>query len=67
MAWIWFGITTNNDEIAYLRKRKLVEGRKNALYFAKRVAGATGQKAVYTRIKGFDDEYYKDLILWVTQ
>ena len=53
----------NNDEIAYLRKRKLVEGRKNALYFAKSVAGATGQKAEYTRIKGFDDEYYKDLIL----
>ena len=53
----------NNDEIAYLRKRKLVEGRKNALYFAKGVARATGQKAEYTRIKGFDDEYYKDLIL----
>ena len=53
----------SNDEIAYLRKRKLVEGRKNALYFAKSVAGATGQKAKYTRIKGFDDEYYKDLIL----
>ncbi len=53
----------NNDEIAYLRKRKLVEGRKNALYFAKSMAGATGQKAEYTRIKGFDDEYYKDLIL----
>ena len=53
----------NNDEIAYLRKRKLVEGRKNALYFAKSVAGAIGQKAEYTRIKGFDDKYYKDLIL----
>lgn len=53
----------NNDEIAYLRKRKLVEGRKNALYIAKSVAGTTGQKAEYTRIKGFDDEYYKDLIL----
>ena len=53
----------SNEEIDYLRKRKLVEGRKNALYFAKSVAGATGQKAEYTRNKGFDDEYYKDLIL----
>lgn len=53
----------SNEEIGYLRKRKLVEGRKNALYFAKSVAGATGQKAEYTRNKGFDDEYYKDLIL----
>lgn len=53
----------SDDEIAYLRKRKLIEGRKNALYFAKSVAKATGQKAEYTRNKGFDDNYYKDLIL----
>lgn len=53
----------SDDEIAYLRKRKLIEGRKNALYFAKRVAKTTGQKAEYTRNKGFDDNYYKDLIL----
>ena len=55
--------TLNDDEIVYLRKRKLVEGRKNALYFAKSVAKATGQEAEYTRKKGFDDDYYKDLIL----
>lgn len=53
----------SDDEISYLRKRKLVEGRKNALYIAKGVAKATGQKAEYTRNKGFDDGYYKDLIL----
>ena len=53
----------SEDEIAYLRKRKLVEGRKSSLYFAKSVAKATGQKAEYTRNKGFDDNYYKDLIL----
>lgn len=52
-----------DDEIAYLRKRKLVEGRKNALYFAKSVAKATGQEAKYTNDKGFDDNYYKDLII----
>lgn len=50
-------------EISYLRRRKLVEGRKSALYIAKNVAKATGQKAEYTRNKGFDDNYYKDLIL----
>ena len=53
----------SNDEIAYLRKQKLVEGRKNALYFAKSIAKATGLKAEYTRNKGFDDNYYKDLII----
>ena len=52
-----------DDEISYLRKRKLVEGRKTSLYIAKGVAKATGQKAEYTRNKGFDDNYYKDLIL----
>ena len=34
--------------IAYLRKRNLVEGRKNTLYFAKSVAKATGQEAKVT-------------------
>ena len=53
----------SDDEIAYLRRRKLVEGRKNALYFAKSVAKATGQEAKYTNDKGFDDNYYKDLII----
>jgi ATP-dependent DNA helicase RecG len=53
----------SDDEISYLRKRKLVEGRKSSLYIAKNVAKATGQKAEYTRNKGFDDNYYKDLIL----
>ena len=53
----------SDDEISYLRKRKLVEGRKSSLYIAKGVAKATDQKAEYTRNKGFDDNYYKDLIL----
>ncbi len=50
-------------EISYLRKRRLIEGRKNALYFAKSVAKAIGQEAKYTKDKGFDDNYYKDLII----
>lgn len=49
-------------EIAYLRRRKLVEGRKNALYIAKTVASNIGKKADYTRNKGLDDKYYKDLL-----
>ena len=49
-------------EIAYLRRRKLVEGRKNALYVAKTVASNIGKKADYTKNKGLDDKYYKDLL-----
>ena len=53
----------SEKEIAYLRKKKLVEGRKNALYFAKSIAANINQKAEYTRNKGMDDNYYKDLII----
>lgn len=49
-------------EIAYLRKRKLVEGRKNALYIAKTIANNIGKKADYTKNKGLDDKYYKELL-----
>ena len=49
-------------EIAYLRKRKLVEGRKTALYIAKTVARNIGKKADYTKNKGLDDKYYRDLL-----
>lgn len=52
-----------DNEIAYLRKRKLVEGRKSSLYFAKSIARATNQEAEYTVMKGFDDQYYRDLIV----
>ena len=53
----------SDDEIAYLRKRKLVEGRKSSLYFAKSVARAINQEVEYTVMKGFDDQYYRDLIV----
>ncbi len=49
-------------EIAYLRKRRLVEGRKNALYIAKTIANNIGKKADYTKNKGLDDKYYKELL-----
>lgn len=52
-----------DDEVAYLRKHKLVEGRKNALMVSKEIAQLTGQKIEYSLNKGFDDQYYRDLIL----
>ena len=51
------------DEIKYLRKNGLVEGRKNALTISKPLAQKVGQAASYTLNKGFDDDYYKDLIV----
>jgi ATP-dependent DNA helicase RecG len=50
-------------EIAYLRKRKLVEGRKEHLHLSKTVANNIGKKAEYTRKKGLDDDFYRKLLL----
>lgn len=52
-----------DEEIAYLRKHKLVEGKKNALYIAKTIAGKMGKKAVYTRNKGLDENFYMEMII----
>ena len=35
----------------------------NALYIAKTIAGKIGKKADYTKNKGLDDKYYKDLLV----
>ena len=53
----------SNEEIAYLRKHKLVEGKKNALYITKAIAGIIGKKAEYTRNKGLDENFYMEMIL----
>lgn len=52
-----------DEEISYLRKKKLIEGRKPNLFIAKPVAQQLGQKIVYSNNKGFEDSYYCDLIL----
>lgn len=52
-----------DEEIAYLRKHKLVEGKKNALYIAKAIAGKLGKKAEYTRNKGLDENFYMEMIV----
>ena len=52
-----------DDGMDLLRRKKLVEGRKNALFISSNVAKITKQKAQYSKNKGLDDEYYKSLIL----
>lgn len=53
-------ITT--EEERHLRQRQLIEGKKPNFFIALSVAQTTGQKAAYTKNKGFDDAYYQDLI-----
>lgn len=50
-------------ELEHLRKRKLVEGRKPNVFFSLGVAQKIKRKAEYTKNKGFDRQYYLDLIL----
>lgn len=54
------------EEIAYLRKKKFVEGRKNNLFLSSKIATTSqhvGLKSSYIKNKSFDDEYFKKLIL----
>lgn len=53
----------SKEDVAQLRKDKLIEGRLPNIYVSSGVAQATGQKVEYTRNKAFDKQYYKDLIL----
>lgn len=51
------------EGLELLRRKKLVEGRKSALFISSSVAKITKQKAQYSKNKGLDDDYYKQLIL----
>jgi ATP-dependent DNA helicase RecG len=56
------GQRLNSDEEKMLKHRKLIEGRKPHFHIAKTVAQQTGQKASYSKTKGFEKQYYLDLI-----
>ncbi|OBS08178.1 RNA-binding domain-containing protein [Acidihalobacter prosperus] len=55
------------DAAKRLRAVKLVEGRYPNLIVAGRVAAATGEKARHIRNRGFDSQYYRDLIVALVQ
>jgi ATP-dependent DNA helicase RecG len=52
----------DESEEKLLRAKALVEGRKPNFYIAKTVAQKTGQKAVYSKNRAFDKQYYLDLV-----
>jgi len=51
------------QETLILRKLGVVEGKAPNLFISSKVAKIVGEKAQYIKNKGFDDEYYKDLII----
>lgn len=50
-----------------LKAANLVEGRYPNLVVAAAIAAATGQKAQHIRDRGFDNAYYRDLILKIVR
>ena len=51
------------DEAKRLRAAKLVEGRYPNLMVAGKVSAVAGQKAQHIRNRGFDSQYYRDMIV----
>lgn len=57
------GNTLSKEAVQHLRKHKLVEGRVNNLYLSADVAQSISEEAQYIKNKGFDDQYYRDMII----
>ena len=57
------GKDLKKEALAHLRKYHLVEGRAGNLYIAAPLAKSDDEKAEYIKKKGFDNQYYQDMIL----
>lgn len=57
------GKPLTKDALKKLRNQKLVEGRSPNVIISRKVAGITHQETEYTDLSGFDDQWYRDLIL----
>ncbi len=57
------GLPLEKGDANRLRALKLVEGRLGSLYLSASVAKSIEDEAGYIKNKGFDDQYYKDLIV----
>jgi len=53
----------NVFEEKYLKSKKLIEGRKPNYFIGIKISQKIGQKADYSKNKGFDNNYYLDLIV----
>lgn len=56
-------IKISEPEFKSLKEKGLIEGRRPNIFVSASVAAATDKKADYVLKSGFDDAYYKDLIV----
>jgi len=57
------GEQITKENIKFLRKLGVVEGKVPNIYVSAKIAKIVGEKAKYIQNKAFDDEYYKNLII----
>ena len=57
------GLSVDKEDVDRLRSQKLVEGRMTSLYLSASAAKSIDESTTYIKNKGFDDKYYKDLIV----
>ncbi len=60
---VQIGKPLTDFEISHLRKKHLVEGRKNALVLSKPLAQAAGKRIEYSKHKGLTDKACESLVL----
>lgn len=52
-----------NEQVKFLRKLNIIEGRIPNIYLSAEVAISLNKKEQYVKNKGFDDAFYKELII----
>ncbi len=57
------GQAISEDEAEALRKKSLIEGRKNSYMIGANIAKHTEQQAEYMQMRGLDDMHYQSLII----
>lgn len=57
------GLPIEKEDVDRLRSQRLVEGRLTSLYLSASAAKSIDESTSYIKNKGFDDKYYKDLIV----
>lgn len=57
------GLSVEKEDVDRLRSQKLVEGRLTSLYLSASATKSIDEGTTYIKNKGFDDKYYKDLIV----
>ena len=56
-------IIITKEQSDMLKKEKLIEGRYPNIIISKGVSEIINDKVAYTKKSGFDDQYYKDLVI----